>query len=125
MGKSQNRGKIWGIYHDTFDLAVFHRKSCTRALNSNSAFKPIVPKIQAIVPKIKDHRPENSRPSPSKFKPIVPKIQTHRPENSNPSSRKFKPIVLKIQTHRPQNSNPSSSKFKTIVPKFKSTVHKI
>jgi 3-methyladenine DNA glycosylase AlkC len=58
MGESQNREKIWGIDHDTFDLAVFAMKSCTRALNSNSAFRPIVPKIQAIVPKIQDHRPE-------------------------------------------------------------------
>jgi hypothetical protein len=60
MGKIQNRGKIWGIYRDTFDLAVFAVKSCTRALN--------------FVLKIQDHRPQ---------------IQDHRPEIVNPSSRKL------------------------------------
>ena len=44
MSEIQNRGKIWGIYRDTFDLAVFAVKSCTRALN--------------VVLKIQDHRPQ-------------------------------------------------------------------
>ena len=59
MGEIQNRGKNKGISHDTFDLAVFHRKSCTRAFKLNFDFKTIVPKFKTIVPKIKDHRPEN------------------------------------------------------------------
>ena len=59
MDKIQNRGKIWGICHDTFDLAVFRRKSCTRVLKLDFKFKTIVPKFKTIVPKIQDHRPEN------------------------------------------------------------------
>ena len=52
MSEIQNRGKNKGISHDTFDLAVFHRKSCTRALKC-------VLKFQDHRPQIQDHRPEN------------------------------------------------------------------
>jgi hypothetical protein len=96
MGELRNRGKIWGIYHDTFDLAVL-------------TVQKLYPSLEFVFENSRPSSP-NSTPSSRNCKPIVPKITDQKFDHirrafeltSDPSSPKFK-----------TNSRLSSWKFNT------------